>query len=272
MLVLAVALLLTLAIPAAPAWPLHHSGVVGARKGGPRGSTGDGFPGAPSTQRNGYGVATGVCPLAAANRYLPPRSGCVSVARADVAGDGRPDLIVLYSRLSHERAARLGLPAGLGAMYVATATMVRVLRAGGGGATARIGRAKAAAIVAVAHVNADAGDEIFLQVSQVSSGADAVVYGLQDGRLVAAGVTLAYGGDSATKAGFDCLPGDPARLVQRTFELIGPTIHAWWRETDVTYAWQGPRLVKVAERTFKRLGLPPSRQTDVGAGCVSGIE
>jgi hypothetical protein len=244
---------------------LHTRGTVRTGNRGP-GNTGIGFPGAPHTQPNGYGVATGACPIAAPNRYLPPRSGCVTVRRAEVAGDGRPDLTLLYSHLSHERAGQLGLTR----LYVATSAMLRVVRARGGGATTRVDGAKAAAIVGVADVNDDPGDELFIQVSQISSGATAVAYGFDDGRLVPAGVTLDYGGDSATKAGFDCLTGHPPRLVQRSFELIGPTIYAWWRESDTTYAWHGPRLVKVAERTFKRRGLPPASETDVGAGCIAG--
>ncbi|MGA2010446.1 MAG: hypothetical protein ABSH51_07940 [Solirubrobacteraceae bacterium] len=234
------------------------------------GNTGTGFPGAPRTQANGDGVATGVCPLAAPNRYLPPRSGCLTVRRADIAADGRQDLVLLYSRLSHERAGQLGLGASLSKMYVATSAMLRVVQAGGGIATVRVDGARAAAIVALAHVNDDPGDELLIQVSQISSGATAVAYGLRDGRLIPAGVTLSYGGDSAGKAGFDCLTGHPARLVQRTFELIGPTIYAWWNETDTTYAWHGPHLIKIAERTFKRRGLPPGSETEIGAGCITG--
>jgi hypothetical protein len=56
---------------------------------------------APPTQKNGYGVETGTCPVAPSDRYLlPPHSGCVTVRRADVSGDGRPDLVIVYSRLS----------------------------------------------------------------------------------------------------------------------------------------------------------------------------
>jgi hypothetical protein len=244
---------------------LHTRGTVRTGNRG-SGNTGIGFPGAPHTQPNGYGVATGACPVAASNRYLPPRSGCVTVRRAEVAGDGRPDLILLYSHLSHERAGQLGLTG----VYVATSAMLRVVRARGGGATTRVDGAKAGAIVAVADVNDDPGDELFIQVSQISSGATAVAYGFHDGRLVPAGVTLDYGGDSATKAGFDCLTGHPPRLVQRSFELIGPTIYAWWRETDTTYTWHGARLVKIDQRTFKRRGLPPASETHVGAGCIAG--
>lgn len=60
------------------------------------------------TQNWGGDVERGVCPHATRNRSLPPRSGCVTVLRADLAGDGR-DLILLYSRVSHERAAQIGL-------------------------------------------------------------------------------------------------------------------------------------------------------------------
>jgi hypothetical protein len=60
------------------------------------------FPGAPSTQANGYGVESDACPLARANRYLPARSGCVEVMLADLGASGRTDLILVYSRLSRQ--------------------------------------------------------------------------------------------------------------------------------------------------------------------------
>jgi hypothetical protein len=266
----AASLLLVLAIAAVFVFSLHTGGAVRAGRQGPTHPS-IGFSGAPHTQPSGDGVAAGVCPLAARNRYLPPRSGCVSVRRADVAGDRRPDLILVYSRLRDKRAGQLGFPPSLSKTYVATKAMLRVIRADGARATAQIDDSKAAAILAVAHVNDDSGEEIFIQVSQISSGATVVAYGFHDGQLVPAGVTLAHGGDSATKAGFDCLAGDPPRLLQRTFELIGPTIYAWWTETDVTYAWHGPRLVKIAEHTLKRRGPPRAGETGVGAGCTTGI-
>jgi hypothetical protein len=61
------------------------------------------LPGAPVTQAHGYGVETDFCPLAPPNRYPPARSGCVTVRRADLNGDGRQDLIIVYSTLNHER-------------------------------------------------------------------------------------------------------------------------------------------------------------------------
>jgi hypothetical protein len=232
------------------------------------GHAGSAFPGAPHTQPNGYGVATGACPLAPASRYLPARSGCVTVRRADLAGDGQQQLILLYSRLSRRHVSWNGAPASLRKMYLADQSFLRVVPAAGTAVTAAVTGTKTAAILAIAHVTRDPGDEVFIQTSQISSGSTAVAYGYQNGRLVPAGVTLAYGGDSADKAGFNCLAG---RLLQRTFVLTGRTINSSWRETDVTYAWNGGRLAKIAQRTFTHNGLPPARVTDVGDGCVTGV-
>lgn len=74
--------------------PRSGSAVVGQRPGQ--------FPNAPRTQP-GRWPAGFPCPLASANPYLPPHSGCVTVARGDVDGDGRPDLILLYALLSTHR-------------------------------------------------------------------------------------------------------------------------------------------------------------------------
>jgi hypothetical protein len=135
----------------------------------------------------------------------------------------------------------------------------------------RISGIKAAAVDAVAHVSDDPGKEIFLEVQRISSGADAVAYGIHDGRLVAAGVTLSYGGDSATKADFDCLAGNPPRLIQRAYELIGPTIYGAWHETDTVYAWRGPNLVQIGKRTFKRHGAVRIENQGIGRGCIAGV-
>jgi hypothetical protein len=260
-------LLVALAIAGAFVIALHNGRALHTTGGGTP-NTGNAFPGAPRTQRNGYGVATGACPLDAADRYLPARSGCVIVRRADLAGDGQQDLILLYSRLSRHHVSWSGAPASLRRMYLADQSFLRVVPAGGVAVTAPVAGTKTAAILAIAHVNDDPGDEVFIQTSQISSGSTAVAYGYQNGRLVPAGVTLAYGGDSADRAGFNCLAG---RLLQRTFVLTGRTINSTWRETDVTYGWTGPHLAKLTQRTFTHRGRPPADQTDVGAGCVAGV-
>jgi hypothetical protein len=151
--------------------------------------------------------------------------------------------------------------------YIAQAAFLRVVLANGKTVTTRIHDTRGASILAVSHVNSDPGPEVFLQVSEISSGAAAVAYGFVDGRLVPAGVTFEYGGDSATKAAFACWPGQPPRLVQRVYELLGPTIYGWWKETTVTYAWHGPKLMPTATRTSKERGLPPVNATSRGAGC-----
>jgi hypothetical protein len=231
---------------------------------------------APSTQRNGYGVATDTCPLAPPSRYLPARSGCVTVMRADVNGDGRPDLILVYSRLSRQHLSDYAgsTPASLRREFVADAAFVKVVLANGTSVSTRITGTRgtrAAAIASVARVNDDPGDEIFLEVERISSGATVVAYGFHDGRLVPAGVMLEYGGDSAARAGFNCLPGNPPRLIQRTYELIGPTINGWWQQTNITYTWHGPRLAQTAKRTFKRHGAVAVSEMGMGHGCIAGV-
>ncbi len=231
-----------------------------------------GFPGAPSKQDDDYGVATQFCSVAPSNRYLPSRVGCVSVSEADIEGDSRPDLIILYSTLTNRRAtsdyAPGTAPPEVAHMYIAHAAYLRVIRAGGGVLTTSIPDTRAAWLDAAVHVGADPGKELFIRVSQGSSGVEDVAYGFHAGRLVPAGVVLGSGGDSATKAGFDCLAGDPPRVLTRSFELTGATMTGAWTETDTTYAWHGPRLVRIAKRTFSRHGIPPRSQTEAGGSCA----
>jgi hypothetical protein len=232
------------------------------------------FPGAPSTQPNGNGVASRACPLAQPNRYLPSRSGCVTAIRADINGDGRSDLILVYSRLGRQHPywyAAGSVPPSLKHDFVADAAFLKVVLAGGGSASVKVDGAWAAAVDAIAHVNDGPGKEIFLEVSRISSGASAVAYAFLDGSLVPAGVTLSYGGDSAANAGFDCLAGNPPQLVQRTFALIGPTVYGWWRETDVVYDWSGPKLVQIGSRTFRRRGAVTAGEIGAGHGCATGV-
>ncbi len=247
----------------------------GAGGGAAHAAAGRPFPGAPSTQPNGYGVAGDTCPLAPRNRYLPARSGCVTVRHADIDGDARSDLVLVYSRLSRNHpCCYLREPAPPRHEFTAEGAFLKVVFPDGASVTRRISGTRltrAAAIDAIAHVNGEPGDEIFLEVERISSGATVVAYGLHAGRLVPAGVMLESGGDSGYHAGFDCLTGDPQRLVQRSFLLIGPTIYGWWKESEATYTWHGLRLVKTAERSFRHHGGPARGQISIGHGCTAGV-
>ncbi len=257
----------------------RHSGGGASRSnpgaGSPHLTANTSFPGAPSTQHV-YGVSSDMCPLAPRNRYLPPRSGCVGVRRADIDGDGRRDLIIVYSRLGSQRLPPYaGEPPSMRHDYEAKAAFLKVVLNDGTSITARItgvDGARVAAVDAVAHVSADPGGEIFLEVARVSSGATGVAYGFQGGKLVPAGVYLSYNGDSGVQAGFDCVSGNPPRLIQRYFAFIGPNeFTRSWREQEVVFAWHGPTLVQLSVHSFKGLVALKSSETHIGQGCIRGV-
>jgi hypothetical protein len=218
----------------------------------------DGFPGAPRTQPGAWRGGESACPLAPRNSYLPPRSGCVSAVRADVDGDRRADLVLLYARLGRR---------SVGGDFAPRAFTLEVVRAAGGAVRATLPPPEAnASLIGAGNVNSVPGAEIFVQVARISSGSDADVYTFRAGRLTRVPVELAYGGDSATKAGFSCRPGLPPTLVQRTFLLQG-TENGRWQEITTLYAWHGGRLRRVAHRIGEHHGVPRAAQTSAGAGC-----
>jgi len=187
------------------------------------------------------------------------------VLEADIESAGRPALILVYSQLSRRHpdwyAAGTEPPEARNE-YIAQAAFLEVVLADGRTFTTRIPDTRGADVLSVGRVNNDPGPEVFLQVSQTSSGGAYVAYGLVDGRLVPAGVTLGYGGDSAAKSGFECVTGHRPGVIQFDYELLGPTINAWWKVTRVSYAWHGPILARTARRTFREHGLPKPRVAD----------
>ena len=182
--------------------------------------------------------------------------------RADVTGDGKADLVLVYSRLNHVSA--LGWPS-LTKHFGATQAFLTIVLPDGTQISTRLNGVKAATIVGLGHVNSDPGREIFLQTFHISSGSTATAYGLSHGRLVPAGATLSYGGDSGLQAGFSCSTTGKPHLVQRTFVL--GSRYGWSTETNVTYRWNGPKLVQIAKRAFKQRGWPARSKIEVGSGC-----
>lgn len=234
---------------------LHH-GAPSQQPAVPRPS----FPGAPHTQPGQWGQGGNLCPLAARSRYLPKRAGCVTVRHADVDGDGRPDLVLLYGRLGTRRYKGEFVPMGF---------ELQVLRASGGSLAVRIAHPEQApVIVSVANVNHRPGDEIFIQQSSISSGSYVGVYTFNGRRLVSAGGPqggFAYGGDSAQRYGYVCRAGPRAAIVQHTFILQGGGENGRWQRTDTTYQWVGARLQRTTKTTTQTHGYPPKQLTV--AGC-----
>jgi hypothetical protein len=199
-----------------------------------------------------------VCALAPANPYLPRRAGCVSVRRADVEGDRKPDLVVLYASLGKQRVDGDYLPRSWtletgpspGQM-----TRIQVASSGMNPFLLRLG-----------NVNGVPGDEIFLQPTEISSGSPVDVYSFAGHRLHEAGVFSA-GGDSATRERFFCQPKPTPRIIYETMSSVGMTIYSDWRWTATTYLWHGGTLVRGHPVTFLRRGLPALGPRAFGQGC-----
>lgn len=145
------------------------------------------------------------------NRFLPAHSGCVTVTRGEVLGSGQQDLIIIYSKLGPQP---FSFPAGSRQVtYQAKQAMLKIVRPGGATQTTPIRSAKAASLLAVAHVNNNRGEAVFMQTGGISSGSWGTIYDAYHGRLVHAG-DFAYGGDSGAQAEVGCLPGNPPKLIQ----------------------------------------------------------
>jgi hypothetical protein len=183
----------------------------------------------------------------------------VTVIRADVDGDGRPDLILLYGRLSHQR---------IGDLYVPTSFVLKVVRARGGVVKTRIPAPEAdPTILEVGHDSDEPGAQLFILVARISSGSSVEVYSLHAGRLTNAGPTLGVGGDSGAKSGFTCRAGSPTTIVQHGFVLERGGENGWWQRTDITYTWHDATLTQITRHTSMRRGLPPLSATGLGVGC-----
>lgn len=229
-------------------------------------------PGPPHTQGGPWVGGTGMCPLAAAERGLPPHSGCVSVVHADVTGDGHPDLVVLYARV-HRRRERELSPRGHYHTILRWASgrfTLELIRRGRPTVRTRVAHYASPFLARVGNVNRRPGAELVVEVGRTSSGSNYSVYSWSDGHLVLARTRLAAGGDSGIEAGFACRTGSAQSiLVQHVYEplrnvnfLRGP-----WRVTATTYAWHGATLSRVGRRTFTRHGVPSRRAMTDGAGC-----
>jgi hypothetical protein len=178
----------------------------------------------------------------------------VSVVRADVDGDGRPDLILLYAKLSDHK---------LGKGFVPTIFILRVVRASGGMPSVGVPHLENDTIIDVRNVNDRRGAEIFIQEGSISSGSSAGVYTFDGQRLHRAGA-LTYGGDSGQQYGFTCRRGKNAAIVQRQFLLETGGENGRWQVSNTTFTWAGATLRRTSQHRSYRDGSPPTSLTTIG--------
>jgi len=217
-----------------------------------------GAVGAPRAAVPAAAGAGGLCALAKRQHLMPAADTCVNALSADVTGDGRADLVLLYDRTR---------PGPNQSVNFGPYTL-KVVPAVGGVLESKVHTAlPPAVIVAAGHVNDQPGVELFIQVQRISSGSGVAIYSDQGGRLVRSHVTLTYGGDSGGRFGFSCVRGPAPAIVQRSYVLLGPGILGRWRERIDTYRWNGPRLRHTGSRTMVHHGGPGAHEVGIGAGC-----
>jgi hypothetical protein len=202
----------------------------------------------PQSQHFGYGSR---CPAAPANRYLTAPAGCLSVRVADVDGDGKVDLVLLYTN-----------PRINGDAYRFT---LKVFRAGGGVLTARVPDGDIPAeIIRLHNVNGLSGAEIFIHFVHVSTAESAAVYSFDGNRLRLSG-ELSYGGyDAGVRFGFSCRVAKHPAIVQDEFALS--TMPRAWRHVVTTYRWDSAALQQGATQTGTFTGTRPP-QSAIGLHC-----
>jgi hypothetical protein len=209
-------------------------------------ASGSGFPGAPQSQHFGFGST---CPAAPANQYLPHGVGCVTVRLADVDGDGKPDLVLLYT---HANVKNFN--------YRFT---LAVVRAAGGTVTIRVPDSDIPATInRLRNVNQSSGAEVFVHESHISTDETMGVYTFDGHRLRRAGAFLYGGSDSGIKFGFTCTPGTHATIVQHEFTFSSGLWHR--QTTDST--WVGSSLNRSNMGSIETIfSKPPPSQ--VGVHC-----
>jgi hypothetical protein len=211
-----------------------------------------GFPAAPHSQRFGYGSS---CPAAPANRYLTGPAGCLSVRLADVDGDGKPDLVLLYTH-----------PGVQSFDYDFT---LKVYRASGGTLTAQLPAGDIpATFLLLRNVNRRPGVEIFIHTDHISTNETMAIYTFNGTMLQDAG-KFAYGGYDIGEVQFGVTCHAPTTIVQHEFSVTSPTAPAsrrTWTHWATTYTWVGAALKQGATKTTTFKGANPPA-SEVGVHC-----
>jgi hypothetical protein len=168
-------------------------------------------------------------------------------ARADVNGDGRSDLVTLRRRAM---AGRLTVSLAGGASLSATTPSDATWLPG---------------LVAFGNVDGRAGDELFVDVTHVTTAESIAIYTDWHGAIVRAGTLSAYGSDYGIVYGVSCSAAGTRHFVTEHAFTMSFATHRWTRQ-DTVYVWQGPKLVPFARPPATRLSAPPVTQVGVQCG------
>jgi hypothetical protein len=209
------------------------------------------FPDAPVSQSFRYGSS---CPAAPTNPYLTSPAGCLSVREADVDGDGRPDLLLLYT---HPGVKRFN--------YHFT---LKVFLASGGIVTVQLSAGDIpASFLLLRNVNGRPGVEMFVHTAHISTSEEAAIYTFNGIALQRAG-SFAYDGYDIGEVQFGIVCHVPKTIVQYEFSTNtpGPASGRIWKELATTLSWQGAALKPAATTTATFKGANPPAGL-VGVGC-----
>lgn len=216
---------------------------------------------AASAQRSGRAAVlarAGLCAQAKRRGYVPPRDVCSDAFWADVDGDGRRELVLVYGR---------ALSAS-GSSPRAYGQTLAVVRRHGRELRARLRPSiPAPSVVAIGRLGMSRGAALFVATDWSSSGPQVRVYSVFRGRLLDAGAALSMGGDAASRFGFACVSSPRPEVIQNDYTLLGPNIYGRWRVTSFTYVWVGHTLRLASRSVQSYTGLPDASASRPGPGC-----
>jgi hypothetical protein len=169
-------------------------------------------------------------------------------AYADVNGDGRPDLVTLR-HVSASKGKLTVMLAGGGRLSVTTPSDAAWLPA----------------LVAAGNVDGRPGEELFVDVTHVTTAESISIYTYWQGHLVKAGTLSAYGYDYGILYGLTCSAKSTRHFtIEHDFYLKFGTDR--WMRQDAVYLWQGATLRRFARHAATLIKGQPS-PTLVGVQC-----
>jgi len=169
-------------------------------------------------------------------------------ARADVNGDRRPDLVTLRHVTSTS-----------GQMTVTLAADGRI------SVTTPVDATWLPGLVASGNVDERPGEELFVDVTHITTAESISIYTYWHRQLVKAGTLSAYGYDYGILYGLTCSAQGTRRLITQHAFYIKFETHQWMRQ-DTVYEWHGPLLKLFARRAPTRMHRAPSPAL-VGVQC-----